>query len=77
MNKHLAEVDRYNAAARLAIAAQRAVLETLEPDGPEASELSKHLAMSEDALQELLDLREFIARVIELGKRQGGTQRYS
>jgi hypothetical protein len=40
---------------------------TLSPDSPEALELSEHLAMSEDALQELLDLREFIARVIELG----------
>jgi hypothetical protein len=31
------------------------------------TELTEHPAMSEDALQELLGQREFIARVIELG----------
>jgi hypothetical protein len=43
------------------------MLEDLDSDSPEASELGEHLAMSEDALQELLDRRDFIARIIELG----------
>ena len=66
MNRHLVEVDRYIAAARAAIAAQRAMLEGIGPKAPEASNSRELLAMSEEALQQILEHREFMARVIEL-----------
>jgi hypothetical protein len=66
MDRHLAEVDRYIAAARAAIAAQRAMLEEMDPKSAEASSSRELLAMSEEALQQILEHREFMARVIEL-----------
>jgi hypothetical protein len=48
MNRHLTEVDRYMAAARAAIAAQRAMLEGMDPDRPEAANSRELLAMSEE-----------------------------
>jgi hypothetical protein len=66
MKIHLTEVDRYIAAARAAIAAQRAMLEEMDPKSAEASNSRELLAMSEEALQQILDQREFMVRVIEL-----------
>jgi len=47
MNRHLTEVDRFIAAARAAIAAQRAMLEGMDPDSPEASDSRELLTMSD------------------------------
>jgi hypothetical protein len=66
MNRHLTGVDRYVAAARAAIAAQRAMLKEINPKSAEASNSRKLLAMSEAALLQILEHREFMARFIEL-----------
>jgi len=66
MNKNLEESDRCIPAAREAIAAQRAVLKGMDPKSAKASNSRELLALSEEALQQILEHREFMARVIEL-----------
>jgi hypothetical protein len=56
MNKYLTGVDRCIAAARQAVAAQRARLKSQNADsGEEASKLNERLEMSEEALGQIMD----------------------